>query len=189
MNCGTGLRKIESRPRIYWLKGGIATEGSARLSAYREIPFARAVQHENNSRKQEIKEWASPKIDLIGQGEKLSEEISRLPRGMGDKTHPYSFSEARRRLASQWKSTANAIEALPDLACPGGEAALELTLHPSYLAKSYYPGEFIRELGLHHLGSRAVHIVPGKVVAARAEESGKAQPAPVLYWLAMPIVW
>ena len=123
---------------------------------------------------------ASPRY-LIGQGEKLSEEISRPPRGMGDKAHPYSFNEARRRLAPQWKSTAKAIESLPDLACPGGEAALEVTLHPSYLAKSYYPGELIRELGLHHLGSRAVHIVPHKVVAARAEESGKAQPAPVLY--------
>jgi hypothetical protein len=118
---------------------------------------------------------------LIGQGEQLSEEISRPPRGMGDKAHPYSFSEARQKLAPQWKSTAKAIASLPELACPGGEAALEVTLHPSYLAKSYYPGELIRELGMHHLGSRAVHIVPDKVVAARAEESGKAQPAPVLY--------
>ncbi|WP_189476346.1 S8 family peptidase [Mesorhizobium sp. M2A.F.Ca.ET.043.05.1.1] len=39
----------------------------------------------------------------------------------------------------------------------------------------------MRELGLHHLGSRAVHIIPEKVIASRAEESGKAQPAPVLY--------
>jgi len=123
---------------------------------------------------------ASPRY-LIGQGEQLSEEIARPPRGMGEKAHPYSFSEARRRLAPQWQSTAKAIESLPPLARPGGEAALEVTLHPSYLAKSYYPTGLIRELGLHHLGSRAVHIVPEKVVAARAEESGKAQPAPVLY--------
>jgi len=118
---------------------------------------------------------------LIGQGEKLSEEISRPTRNGGDKAHPYSFIEARRRLSPQWKSTARAIEFLPDLACPGGEAALEVTLHPSYLAKVYYPAGLMRELGLRHLGSRAVHIVPTKVVASRAEESGKAQPAPVLY--------
>ena len=123
---------------------------------------------------------ASPRY-LIGQGEKLSEEIARPPRGMGDKAHPYSFAEARRRLAPQWKETAAAIEALPDLALPSGQAVLEVTLHPSYLAKSYYPANLIRELGLLHLGSRAVHIVPNKVVAARAEESGKAQPAPVLF--------
>lgn len=118
---------------------------------------------------------------LIGQGENLSEEIARPPRGMGEKAHPYSFFEARQRLAPQWQSAARAIGALPELACPGGEAALELTLHPSYLAKSYYPSDLLQELGLHHLGSRAAHIVPERVVAARAEESGKAQPAPVLY--------
>jgi len=123
---------------------------------------------------------ASPRY-LIGQGEQLSEEIARPPRGMGEKAHPYSFSEARRRLAPQWQSTARAIESLPLLACPGGEAALEVTLHPSYLAKSYYPAGLIQELGLHHLGSRAVHVIPNKVVTARAEVSGKAQPAPVLY--------
>ncbi|GAB5507903.1 MAG: hypothetical protein Rhirs2KO_30660 [Rhizobiaceae bacterium] len=123
---------------------------------------------------------ASPRY-LIGQGEKLSEEIARPPRGMGDKAHPYSFDEARGRLAPQWKDTAAAIEALPELALPSGNAALEVTLHPSYLAKSYYPANLIRELGLWHLGSRAVHIIPNKVVAARADESGKAQPAPVLF--------
>ena len=123
---------------------------------------------------------ASPRY-LIGQGEKLSEEIARPPRGMGDKAHPYSFFEARRRLAPQWTKTATEIKALPELALPLGQAALEITLHPSYLAKSYYPANLIRELGLWHLGSRAAHIIPNKVVAARAEESGKAQPAPVLF--------
>ena len=37
---------------------------------------------------------ADPRF-LIGQGEKLSEEIARPPRGMGDKAHPYEFYEAR----------------------------------------------------------------------------------------------
>lgn len=123
---------------------------------------------------------ASPRY-LIGQGEKLSEEIARPPRGMGDKAHPYSFAEARRRLAPQWAETAGDLAALPDLARPAGEAALELTLHPSYLAKSYYPASLLRELDLIHLGSRAAHVVPEKIVSARAEERGMAQPAPVLF--------
>jgi hypothetical protein len=101
--------------------------------------------------------------------------------GSQDKAHPYSFIQARSRLAPQWQRAAQAIEALPQLACPGGKAALEVTLHPSYLAKSYYPSNLIRKLGLFHLGSRAVHIIPSKVLAARAAETGKAQPAPVLY--------
>ncbi len=123
---------------------------------------------------------ASPRY-LIGQGEKLSEEIARPPRGMGDKAHPYTFLEARKRLGPQWRSVGTSIRALPNLALPHGRAVLELTLHPSYLAKSYYPGNLIRELGLSHLGSRATHIVPKRVMAARAEQSGKAQPAPVLF--------
>src|SRR3546814_16675650 len=73
------------------------------------------------------------------------------------------------------------FRSLPDLACPAGEAALELTLHPSYLAKSYYPANLLRELDLIHLGSRAAHVVPEKIVSARAEERGMAQPAPVLF--------
>ena len=123
---------------------------------------------------------ASPRY-LIGQGEALSEDIARAPRGSGDKAHPYSFGEARRRLAGQWQETSAVLRGLPDLACPGGDAAIELTLHPSYLAKSYYPGFFVRELGLLHLGSRATHIVPSRVVSSRANERGQAQPAPVLY--------
>lgn len=118
---------------------------------------------------------------LIGQGEKLSEEIARPPRGMGDKAHPYSFVEARKRLAPQWMRACDELQELPDLACPAGEAAIELTLHPSYLAKSYYPGHLLREVGLFHLGSRAAHVVPDKVVSAKAAERQLPQPAAVLY--------
>lgn len=123
---------------------------------------------------------AAPRY-LIGQGEKLSEDIPRSPRGPGDKAHPYSFGEARRRLSPQLSDAAVNIEALPELALPGGEAVWEVTLHPSYLAKTYYPTAFIRDLGLQHLGSRAVHIKPDKIIGKRALESGKSQPAPVLY--------
>ena len=123
---------------------------------------------------------ADPRF-LIGQGERLSVEISRPPRGMGEKAHPYEFEEARRRLAGQWRAAAGELTELPALARPDGQAVIEVTLHPSYLAKSYYPSALMRELDLRHLGSRAVHIVPDKIVSSRAIEQGKAQPAPVLY--------
>lgn len=123
---------------------------------------------------------ADPRF-LIGQGEKLSQEIARSPRGMGDKAHPYDFLEARTRLAPQWRSAASDLESLPVLARPGGEAVIQLTLHPSYLAKSYYPAHLMRELSLKHLGSRATHIIPDKVVSKLAKEQGSLQPAPVLY--------
>lgn len=124
---------------------------------------------------------AEPRF-LIGQGEKLSVDIARPPRGMGAKAHPYDFEDARRLLAPQGEVAAKQIRALPDLAMPGGEAVLELTLHPSYLAKSYYPSALMRELDLRHLGSRAVHIKPKKVISKKAQEQEKAQPAPVIYF-------
>src|SRR3546814_21104917 len=112
---------------------------------------------------------ASPRY-LIGQGEKLSEEIARPPRGMGDKAHPYSFAEARRRLAPQWAETADGLAALPALACPAGEAALELTLHPSYLAKSYYPAKSFLELELIHLRTPPAQLVPQQLVSSTHED-------------------
>lgn len=118
---------------------------------------------------------------LIGQGEKLTEEISRPPRGDPDKSHPYEFDEAVERLAASWARVAKELSQLPPLACPDGEVVIGITLHPSYLAKSYYPSTFFREHGLRHVGSRAVHIVPEHVVNTRAQIAGKAQAAPLLY--------
>ena len=118
---------------------------------------------------------------LIGQGEKLSEEIARPPRGMGDKAHPYTFDKARSRLAPQIRRAVDELDSLPELALPGGRGVLEMTLHPSYLAKSFYPGSLMRELGLEHLGSRAVHVTPSVVVSQRAKEAGKSEPAAMLY--------
>jgi hypothetical protein len=56
-----------------------------------------------------------------------------------------------------------------------------MTLHPTYLAKSYYPGTLIEELKLRHLGSRAVHIRPRKSATKKAVEDPRAQPAPLFY--------
>ena len=118
---------------------------------------------------------------LIGQGERLSEEIARPPRVPGDKAHPYTFEAARERLAKQGRVAARQLRSLPDLACPDDRAVLEVTLHPSYLAKSYYPNDLFRELSLQHLGSRATHIRPEKIITKAGQTSEKAMPAPVFY--------
>ncbi|EJB03863.1 hypothetical protein Rleg9DRAFT_2707 [Rhizobium leguminosarum bv. trifolii WSM597] len=75
---------------------------------------------------------------LIGGGEKLSVEVARPPRGFGDKAHPYTFSEAVERLSPQLENVKNELRSLPSLACPNGETVVGITLHPTYLAKSYY---------------------------------------------------
>ncbi|MAN78376.1 MAG: peptidase S8 and S53, subtilisin, kexin, sedolisin [Rhizobiales bacterium] len=123
---------------------------------------------------------ASPRY-LIGGGEKLSEEVTRPPRGFGDKAHPYTFNEAVQRLAPQLAEVRSGLAALTELACPGGDTVVGVTLHPTYLAKSYYPSNLIDELKLQHLGSRAVHITPSKVVTNKSANDPRPQPAPLIY--------
>lgn len=90
---------------------------------------------------------------IIGQGESLSASIS-LNQGGGDKSHPYSFDEAAAQLSGQIEETIKNIDSLPDLACPDDQAVVAITLHPSYLAKSYHPRNLISGLGLRQVGSR-----------------------------------
>jgi len=118
---------------------------------------------------------------LLGGGERLSSDIPRPPRGMGEKAHPYSFSQAKQRLAGQGEVVGRALRALPELAVPGNEAVVGLTLHPSYLAKSYYPSNLIKECGLRHMGSRAIHIRPEKLVTQKSLQDERPLLAPLIY--------
>lgn len=118
---------------------------------------------------------------LIGGGEKLSVDVSRPRRSPPDKAHPYEFDEAVERLTPQLQEVQTALKILPDLACPGGDTVIAMTLHPTYLAKSYYPANLIRELKLRHLGSRAVHVTPDKSVSERMADADRPYPAPLLY--------
>jgi hypothetical protein len=51
---------------------------------------------------------------------------------------------------------------LPDLACPNGQTVAVLTLHPEYLAKSYFPGALFQSIGLDSVGSRPAQVKPQK---------------------------
>lgn len=90
---------------------------------------------------------------LIGLGETLRADAEINPGG-GDKRHPYTFDQARERLAQPIKETMDAIDQLPAAACPGDEAVVAITLHPAYLAKSYHPSNLLRSLNLRQVGSR-----------------------------------
>ncbi len=118
---------------------------------------------------------------LLGGGELLSSEVPRVRPVPGDKAHPYSFDTAIARLSPQGWSVSRGIAALPDDALPNDEAVVGLTLHPSYLAKSYYPGHLLADLQLRHMGSRAVHIRPDKVVTQKAQDDPRALLAPLIY--------
>ncbi|MGA8574234.1 MAG: S8 family peptidase [Candidatus Cybelea sp.] len=98
---------------------------------------------------------------LLGKGESLSEEVT-LSAGGGEKVHPYSFEAAKTRLAQPIAKTVSALQALPAEACPNDEAVAILTLHPSYIAKSYFPDQLLEFLGLRAVGNRSALISPEK---------------------------
>ena len=106
---------------------------------------------------------------LLGFGERLTAQVE-IGGGGGPKKPPYSFEEAQRRLEPMLANAASAFDALPEKACPNGEAVASVTLHPEYYAKSYYPSGFLRSAGLRAVGSRARTVRPDKRSRGREPE-------------------
>src|SRR5690554_6855856 len=98
---------------------------------------------------------------LIGHGEKLVKKV-KANTGHGDKAHPYSFHDNVKRLAPQMRRMIEEVDSLPDGACPDDEVVVALTLHPTYLARSYHPAPMFEEIGLRQVGSREVRVEPTK---------------------------
>ena len=103
---------------------------------------------------------------LLGYGERLTTPITP-PSTMSDKAHPYTFDEARERLLPRIEAASHQLDSLPSAACPNDEAVAVITLHPAYLAKSYFPERLLRSLGLDAVGSRPTTVTPGKFSSAR----------------------
>lgn len=98
---------------------------------------------------------------LLGYGERLTTKID-APGGGGPKAHPYTFQEAKSRLTPKLEALVTEISHLPPLACPDEQVVAILTLHPAYMAKSYFPTELLGAVGLRHVGSRRKEIRPEK---------------------------
>src|SRR5262245_15904595 len=98
---------------------------------------------------------------LLGFGERLTEKIAPVKRPVS-KADPYQFTEARDRLAPRISMVVREIDSLPGLACPQDECVAAVTLHPAYIAKSFFPLGLFRAVGLEPVGSRPRQIVPDK---------------------------
>ncbi len=98
---------------------------------------------------------------LLGRGERLTDDIV-IKGGGGPKEPPYTFGEARRRLSPMVSETSSRIDELPQAACPGDEAVISLTINPEYVAKSFFPHELMRDVGIEVIGSRPKKTVPEK---------------------------
>jgi hypothetical protein len=110
---------------------------------------------------------------LIGYGERLASDLA-APLGGAPKKHPYTFGDARKRLTPKVKAAVQELDNLSAALCPKDQTVALVTLHPAYLAKSYYPGELLRTYGLDTIGSHSREVSPEKWTRKRHPESALA---------------
>ena len=120
---------------------------------------------------------AEMKNYLLGYGERLTERLDP-PRTRPVKKDWYSFTEAKTRLTPRISAVAENVEALPAEACPHDETVAVITMHPSYLAKSYFPGGLLHTVGLEAVGSRSRRVVPDKGAKVLRKKTDKEQVKP-----------
>lgn len=106
---------------------------------------------------------------LLGKGERLTSPVV-VRTGPPDKVPVYTVTEARRRLGAMVSHTSSALDSLPADACPGDRAVAAVTLNPEYIAKSFFPGDLLRELGLEQIGSRPRRVTPEQKSKGRTPE-------------------
>jgi hypothetical protein len=106
---------------------------------------------------------------LIGKGELLTYEIPPPPI-VAEKARPYSFDEAKAHLIPQIVETVLDMQKLPQQACPFDVAVAKVDLHPTYIAKSFFPTALLRQAGLVPIGSRTVKVRARKDLRKTAPE-------------------
>jgi Subtilase family len=106
---------------------------------------------------------------LLARGERLTHDVV-VRGGGGPKVAPYTFTEAKQRLAPMLQHASTALDHLPDAACPRDQAVASLILNPEYIAKSHFPAGLLRSVGLEAVGSRPKRITPEKRSKGREVE-------------------
>lgn len=106
---------------------------------------------------------------LLGRGERLTSDVV-IRSGGAEKIPPYSVGEAKKRLTPMIRTAVAALDAIPAAAAPGDKVIATLTLNPEYIAKSYFPSELLKAVGLEAVGSRPKLIKPEKKSRDRKPE-------------------
>ncbi|GAB7197775.1 S8 family peptidase [Dickeya oryzae] len=106
---------------------------------------------------------------LLGYGETLTDEVI-LNKGGGPKNKPYTYEENKPVIMGEIKHLIGMIDKIPDAAKPNGEAVAKITLHPAFLAKSYFPDNIFKKFKLRSIGSKSINIKPRKTVGSRGAD-------------------
>ncbi|WP_019601220.1 S8 family peptidase [Teredinibacter turnerae] len=112
------------------------------------------------------------KNPILSNGEAYVVSVKRKQPPPGDKIHPYDFSQAQKRITPKIMSALSLADKLPPKATPNGKIVTSLTLHPSYLAKSFFPDKLLKDYNLKNIGSKEVFIEP-EVKVSKEQKKGK----------------
>lgn len=100
---------------------------------------------------------------LIGQGERLIQEGTWVQSGR-PKPSPYTLEQQRSLFVPVLENLASEAARKSKTLAPRGEVAAKITVHPQFLAKSYFPSGLLRDTGLRLIGSRGMDVTPRKMV-------------------------
>ncbi|WP_319557968.1 S8 family peptidase [Thiomicrorhabdus sp.] len=103
----------------------------------------------------------SKKNYLIGKAEELT-SLTPPPKMNPPSENLYTVQESVQRLLPQFEEVSNQLQELTDDICPKDFTVTKLTLHPSYIAKGHFPKRFLREMGVHSIGSKSTEITPDR---------------------------
>jgi len=103
---------------------------------------------------------------LIGQGERLFQD-GEWKGSSRRKPDAYTFDHQRSFLSPVLDVLAESARSQERRLAPRGEVAAKITIHPEFLAKSYFPASLLRNTGLRLIGSRATEVTPRKMVRGK----------------------
>lgn len=98
---------------------------------------------------------------LLGFGETLTVPIS-LKKSGGPKKKPYTYEENKKVILKQLEQLILSINKISPDALPDGKAVSKFVLHPTFLAKSYFPIKLLKSFSLECIGSKSLKIMPRK---------------------------
>jgi Subtilase family len=98
---------------------------------------------------------------ILGFGERLADSIAAPTSGAAKKA-AYTADESIERLTPMIDHTVAAFDQLPQLACPNDEVVGVITLHPEWIAKSYFPQQLLDATSLKAIGSKPTQVTPEK---------------------------
>lgn len=98
---------------------------------------------------------------LLGYGETLTTPVV-LSDGGGEKKKPYTYEENKSVILEKLQNLILSIDKIPLYAKPDGKAVAKFILHPTFLAKSYFPITLLNHFSLESIGSKSIKIKPRK---------------------------